>query len=146
MHEVRNVIAFKDHSEVDAEGNAKYPLPKEGQSIPDPEEPHDKKAHVWEPGTYLWYSKSHWAAVEKMMDMSRSLPDQKRQVEKLDSRRKLWKEYVEHSRKLGAESKAPVQPPSESVPSNRFWSWTPPTNPGPDPSYALLYCCSIPRF
>jgi hypothetical protein len=66
---------------------AKYPLPPEGQradEIPDANSESDtyerklreKEVKYWKEGWYLWYSKSRWAAQEKVDLMMHDLPTQ----------------------------------------------------------------------
>ena len=92
-HEVRNVLSFKSHRSIGADGKAKYPLPSEGQpqNVPkllggeqgdDPDEELNQRkpqsTKYWDEGWYLWMGKSRWAIQERTETMLLDLEQQQR--------------------------------------------------------------------
>lgn len=115
-HEVRNVIAFKRHEKADAEGNAKYPLPAEGQTAnlprllggrPDDSDSDDERptaqskptTKFWEEGWYFWTSTGRQAARDKMNMMQLDLQKQQKYSNLRQEQRELWQDYQESLRK-----------------------------------------------
>ncbi|KAF9501771.1 hypothetical protein BDN71DRAFT_1438440 [Pleurotus eryngii] len=113
-HEVRNIVSFRTHHNLDADGKAKYPLPKEGQpgNLPpylggtDPEgtesddhvrKPGDDKKY-WDEGWYLWYTKSSQGVWEKVWTMRRDLESQQQYEAAKDKRRDDWAEYQDYQK------------------------------------------------
>lgn len=109
-HEVRNIISFKSHRNVGADGKAKYPLPEEGQAVNLPRylggRPIDDSdtskplapaaVKHWDEGYYLWVSKGRWAAFEKTASMKLSLEKQQQAVLQKGYAKELWQDYQEH--------------------------------------------------
>lgn len=141
-HEVRNIIAFKKHKQVDPNGNASYPLPTEGQptNLPrilggktpeDPEDP-DYKPHppappkAWETGLYLWTGKGRQAAHAKLDSMSLDFERQQRLATMKDKRREVWQEYQDSLRQQNPNG-GPVQ--NDDI---RLWVPNVPPRPLPD--------------
>jgi len=94
-HEVRNVIAFKQHKQVDQSGKAAYPLPTEGQpaNLPrilggkPPEDHSNHNPKNWDEGLYLWTGKGPTAAHQKIDSMSLDFEHQRQVVEMRERRR-----------------------------------------------------------
>ena len=145
-HEVRNVISYKKHRNVDTEGKAKYPLPAEGQSanIPrylggnaaDDAEGRPKvvpgETKYWDEGWYLWTSNSRSAALQKTNTMMLDLERQQQLVAQQEQRREVWQDYQEHLKQAGNEGGeqnqsnggkwwGPIVPP-KVVPDTRYVS------------------------
>ena len=108
-HEVKNIVAFKNHRNVASDGKAKYPLPVEGQpeNIPrylggkpteddDAREPKVDGIKVWDEGWYLWTSDSRLAIHEKTDTMLMDLEQQWRLAEHWEQRREVWQDYQDH--------------------------------------------------
>lgn len=135
-HEVRNVLGFDRHRRAQADGSAKYPLPKEGQpSPPEPEDslkkllPEDTK--YWEEGWYLWYTKGKWAGIEKIDLMHRNLGEQEWWYQHLDKRRKEWDNWqkgkdprvngqAQGEMELGEQIPQRQSPPSRPIPNEQY--------------------------
>ncbi|KAF4567477.1 hypothetical protein EYR40_006481 [Pleurotus pulmonarius] len=129
-HEVRNIVSFRTHHNLDADGKAKYPLPKEGQpaNLPpylggtDPEsidnddhvrKPGDDKKY-WDEGWYLWYTKSSQGVWEKVWTMRRDLESQQQYEAAKDKRRQDWAEYQDYQ-------KEPKATPVDSPAPDKWW-------------------------
>lgn len=110
-HEVRNIVSFKSHRNVGADGKAKYPLPEEGQAVNlprflggrpvgDSDTSNKPLAPVavkhWDEGYYLWMSKGRWAAFEKTASMKLNLEKQQQTVLHVDHTKELLQDYQEH--------------------------------------------------
>jgi hypothetical protein len=163
-HEVRNVIAFKNHRNVDPKGNAKYPLPVEGQDRDTPEDselqpPPQKETKYWEEGLYVWMSKSKWAAQDHMSQMSLDLRGQISLAQRRASRHAIWNEYQLYLKRQNAvhTSGEPAQQQPVNVPAvmteeggsalhltpeerrltvdNKWYGPIIPPHPGPDLAY-----------
>ena len=108
-HEVKNIVAFKNHRNVAADGKTKYPLPVEGQpaNVPrylggmpteddDVREPTVDGIKVWDEGWYFWTSDSRLAIHEKTDTMLMDLEQQRRLAEHREQRREVWQDYQDH--------------------------------------------------
>jgi hypothetical protein len=85
---VKNVLSYKQHTNVGADGKAKYPLPAEGQpsNLPpvlggvapedDDEESAKKPTKYWDEGWYLWTGNTRKAMHEKTVTMRLNLENQ----------------------------------------------------------------------
>ncbi|KAF7315206.1 hypothetical protein MIND_00035000 [Mycena indigotica] len=139
-HEVRNVIQFKSHKEIGADGKARYPLPSEGQpinlpsylggkQIEDPE--HGRKSpgdvKYWDEGWYFWKSTTFLGAHDIISRLPLNLESQTRQEEIRIAKRKVWQDYQAFLRA--------GRPKSEE---NRWIGPVVPTNVGPDVSSQAL--------
>ena len=88
-------------------GQANYPLPPEGQHSHDilggalgeknPNTSSDVKH--WEEGWYLWFSKSRWAALERLDLMSWDLERQTSWMRLKEQRNKEWNEWQEREQR-----------------------------------------------
>ncbi|KZT00530.1 uncharacterized protein LAESUDRAFT_764523 [Laetiporus sulphureus 93-53] len=116
-HEVSRVIAAHDGQRSTA--TIKYPLPPEGQHAPgvidlitgetpehDGHGAHREEKH-WDEGYYLWFSKSRWAAQERIDLM---MNDLERQTEWERYKQRMTEEW-EHQQQRQRSFKG-VQPPS----------------------------------
>ncbi|KAF9526655.1 hypothetical protein CPB83DRAFT_857578 [Crepidotus variabilis] len=116
-HEVRNILSFKRHQSVGADGKAKYPLPYEGQSanLPrilggsskdDPDHsqqdtPASGSTKFWDEGWYLWTGKGRWASQQKAEQMMLDIPHQQRLDKMRESRKEIWQDYQEQLKNVG---------------------------------------------
>jgi len=157
-HEVCNVIAFKQHKQVDQSGKAAYPLPTEGQLANLPhilggEPPEDDSNHKpqlrhnsknWDKGLYLWTGKGPMAAHQKINSMSLDFEHQRQFVEMRQRRREMWQDYQDSLRQKNDAGKEDV----------RTWVPNVPPRPLPDTRCASpvfldvgqvmnLWCCSF---
>lgn len=147
MHEVRNVIAFKQHKEIDADGNAKYPLPLEGQDrikasgSGKPSHP-PKPVKYWEEGWYIWASKSYRATQEKLTLMAYDLPGQKRAMENRQKHTLAYKEFQEFLKKRNSGVPVDRHSFSTSVPHDELQNtkWWGPAIPQRVPDLHKLAC------
>ena len=129
-HEVRNVIAFKQHKQVDQSGKAAYPLPTEGQpaNLPrilggkPPEDHSNHNPKNWDEGLYLWTGKGPTAAHQKIDSMSLDFEHQRQVVEMRERRREVWQDYQDSLRQKNAAGKEDV----------RTWVPNVPPRPVPD--------------
>lgn len=109
-HEVRNVLSFKRHQSVGADGKARYPLPSEGQSanLPRvlggtpkddsedaPKVPTAGPTKYWDEGWYVWTGKGRFAGMEKIEKMILDLPLQQKLEKIRESRKEVWHDYEE---------------------------------------------------
>lgn len=143
-HEVKNVIAFKNHRNVAPDGKAKYPLPPEGQpaNIPrylggksaedgDARESNVDGPKMWDEGWYLWTSHSRLAIHEKTDTMLMDLEQQRRLAEHWEQRREVWQDYQDHLQN------APHNQDSEehNTQPSRWWGPIVPPRPVPEFRY-----------
>ncbi|KAF5354958.1 hypothetical protein D9756_005427 [Leucocoprinus leucothites] len=151
-HEVRNVIAFRKHKQVDQSGKAPYPLPAEGQALnlprifggkpqedaddPDYKPQPAQPPKTWDEGVYLWSGKGRMAAHEKMDSMSMDFERQRRVVEMKERRKEVWQDYQDSLRQ-----KNHIE--SEDV---RMWVPNVPPRPYPDTSSQSLLVPLPPDF
>nr|GAT57813.1 predicted protein [Mycena chlorophos] len=139
-HEVRNIVNFKNHKEIWADGKARYPLPPEGQpinlppylggrQIEDPEygrkSPGDVK--YWDEGWYLWKSSSFMGSHDTISRLPLNLPTQMRQEASRKDKRRVWQEYQDFLRS--------GKPPTSE---NKWLGPVVPPNVGPDASSEAL--------
>ncbi|KAJ7690753.1 hypothetical protein B0H17DRAFT_1064680 [Mycena rosella] len=135
-HEVRNILQFKSHREVDADGKARYPLPKEGQPInlprylggkptDDPEHGRKSPADIkyWDEGWYLWKTNSFLGVYSSIHMMPKTLEAQGLEESQKKAKRQLYKEYQEFLRS--------GQPRTQE---NKWLGPIVPPNFGPDPA------------
>ena len=129
-HEVCNVIAFKQHKQVDQSGKAAYPLPTEGQlanlsHILGGEPPEDDSNHKpqlrhnsknWDEGLYLWTGKGPMAAHQKINSMSLDFEHQRQFVEMRQRRREMWQDYQDSLRQKNDAGKEDVRTWVPNVP------------------------------
>jgi len=128
-HEVRNVIAFKQHKQVDQSGKATYRLPTEGQpaNLPrilggnPPEDTDDlnHKSHNsknWDEGLYIWTGQGPMAAHQKIDSMSSDFEQQRRVVEMRERRREVWQDYQDSLRQKNDADKEDVRTWVPNVP------------------------------
>ncbi|EAU91468.1 hypothetical protein CC1G_01957 [Coprinopsis cinerea okayama7 len=124
-HEVRNIVSFKRHSNVDAEGKAHYPLPAEGQPVnlprllggKAPEDPDDQPSSSksspntrnWEEGWYLWTSSSRRAALERMQLMSFDLEKQNAYRQQQEQRKEVWQDFQDRLKQGGVDKEELAQ-------------------------------------
>jgi len=127
-HEVQNAIAQENHNNgIYNRGNqttlehAKYPLPPEGQradEVPGGDLQSDryetklreKGAKHWEEGWYLWYSKSRWAAQEKIDLMMHDLAVHSNWYRHMAQQKAEWEQETK-----GKPDMAHWEPPSMGV-------------------------------
>lgn len=141
-HEVRNILQFKSHKELGADGKARYPLPPEGQpinlpaylggrQIEDPE--HGRKSpgdvRYWDEGWYLWKSTHPAASIQSMTRLPMNLPAQQRATADRIARSQTWDDYQTFL-KSG-------QPPTLE---NRWLGPVVPPSPVMDATCVLLSC------
>ncbi|KAL0955980.1 hypothetical protein HGRIS_002159 [Hohenbuehelia grisea] len=137
-HEVRNIISFRTHHNLDAEGKAKYPLPKEGHpshlpaylggSPPAHADAEDQvqqkrpgdEAKFWDEGWYLWVSKSPVAVWEKLVTMRRDLQSQETYEAAKEKRKQDWVEYQGYRKNNPADTTPPNQA-TDDASSSRWW-------------------------
>ncbi|TFK23930.1 hypothetical protein FA15DRAFT_670017 [Coprinopsis marcescibilis] len=116
-HEVRNIVSFKRHRDVDAEGKASYPLPAEGQpaNLPRllggkvPEETDDDRSSsskgpatkTWQEGWYFWTSASAKAATERHYMMTLDLEKQHQFKKNQEQQREVWQDFQNELQKGG---------------------------------------------
>jgi len=129
-HEVRNVIAFKQHKQVDPTGKAAYPLPTEGQPANLPRilggnPPEDDSNHKpqplhnsknWDKGLYFWTGQGPMAAHQKIDSMSLDFEQQRRVVEMRERRREVWQDYQDSLRQKNDAGKEDVRTWVPNVP------------------------------
>lgn len=132
-HEVQKTIKrnnYNDSNEPTQE-YVKYPLPPEGQRT---DEMHDGELEsdqyerklregdvkYWEEGWYLWYSKSRWAAQEKLELMMHDLPVHANWYRHMSKQRSDWERESRGKNDLGD-----WEPPTMRM--------TPPRHPFNDP-------------
>ncbi|TFK44862.1 hypothetical protein BDQ12DRAFT_702199 [Crucibulum laeve] len=114
-HEVRNIVAFKRHTNLGPDGKARYPLPAEGQSQNLPrylggkpsEDPNANSpstatvrspsssadAKCWDEGWYLWTSNSSMGVHEKLENMGYDLARQQKHTTVHEYRKEVWQDY-----------------------------------------------------
>ena len=155
-HEVRNVLSFKRHNQVDAEGQAKYPLPAEGQpaNLPrilggspplnDDDDDEDENGlsrrpssappkKNWQEGWYFWTTSDSWGSLDHLSRMQRSLASQHRQDQQREKKRAVWHEYEEY---LDRSTEDPrVLEPGKN---DKWFGHIVPPRPTPDTSCVLL--------
>lgn len=141
-HEVRNIIAFKNHRNVGPDGKARYSLPSEGQPVnlprilggkpaedPDapPTKPTPDTTKHWNEGWYVWTTHDRFAIHEKLDSMKMDLEQQQRVEESREQRKEVWQDYQDHLQKAanGEES-------HENGESSRFWGAIVPLRPLPE--------------
>ncbi|KIY68061.1 hypothetical protein CYLTODRAFT_351948 [Cylindrobasidium torrendii FP15055 ss-10] len=128
-HEVRNILAFRHHQAVDEEGQARYPLPAEGQTVnipkllggkppePDKEPGPIPPKRFWEEGWYFWTSTTPQAALEHMATMHFDLRKQQQREAYKDKRKATWIEYQQFiERKQDANPEAAAKFHGKIVP------------------------------
>ncbi|KAK7045642.1 hypothetical protein VNI00_007475 [Paramarasmius palmivorus] len=118
-HEVRNLVSFKRHKELGADGKAKYPLPPEGQptNIPRllggkppvdttededddddfpssmPSKPAPPEVKYWDEGWYLWSTSSYFGSLRKLSMMKHDLEGEQRVLSQRKMAEAQWMEY-----------------------------------------------------
>ncbi|KAF8161245.1 hypothetical protein B0H34DRAFT_857717 [Crassisporium funariophilum] len=157
-HEVQNILSFKRHQVLGADGKAKYPLPKEGQSsnLPrilggtsknDSEDQSQSRAtssgstKYWDEGCYLWTGKSRWAMLQKTDNMMLDLQKQQQAETMRERRKEVWHDYQEHL-KHGAGDQSSEQPET----NGKWWGPIIPSKPIPDTSSLSLLVPLPPDF
>ncbi|KAK0454624.1 hypothetical protein EV421DRAFT_1700423 [Armillaria borealis] len=151
-HEVRNILSFRRHQDVDEEGKAKYPLPAEGQPVnmprylggkastdtddePTPQPERSRGTKYWDEGWYLWTSSSHISSVEKIQMMKYDLRGQVRREHYKEQRKATWQEYQQFIER----NAQPVHFPLPDGEHNKWWGAIVPPPPIPDTSsHSLL--------
>lgn len=147
-HEVKNIVAFKNHRNVASDGQAKYPLPPEGQpaNVPrylggKPTEDHDTResaadgTKVWDEGWYLWTSRSRFAIHEKTDTMVMDLEQQRRLAEHWEQRREVWQDYQDHLQNVSQNHDGED---SHNRQPSRWWGPIVPPRPLPEHRCAAL--------
>jgi hypothetical protein len=139
-HEVRNVMGFDRHRRAQADGTAKYPLPKEGQPRPLDAEDSLKKllpedTRYWEEGWYIWHTKGKWAGIEKIDLMHRNLGEQEWWYQHLEKRRKEWDNWQKGKDPRANEQAQAEMEVGEQAPQRQ----NPPNRPIPNQSYAIHF-------
>lgn len=146
-HEVRNIVSFRRHQDVDEEGKAKYPLPAEGQPVnmprylggkastdaddePTPQPERGRGTKYWDEGWYLWTSSSHISSVEKIQMMKYDLRGQVRREHYKEQRKATWQEYQQFIER----NAQPVHSPLPDGEHNKWWGAIVPPPPIPDTS------------
>ncbi|KAJ8514442.1 hypothetical protein ONZ45_g7996 [Pleurotus djamor] len=138
-HEVRNIVSFRTHRNVDAEGKAKFLLPKEGQpeNLPkylggiDHEDEEDEErsqpsrqkgdaAKYWDEGWYFWHTKSSQGVWEKVLTMRRDLESQQQYDVAKDKRKQDWEQYQEYLKEVQGAA-ARTQPSTEARAPDRWY-------------------------
>ncbi|KAJ7076853.1 hypothetical protein B0H15DRAFT_862960 [Mycena belliarum] len=133
-HEVRNILQFKSHKDVGADGKARYPLPQEGQPIhlprylggrptDDPEHGRKSPADIkyWDEGWYVWKTNTCLGVYRSISLMPKTLEGQVKADLHVKAQRQQWKEYQEFVR-------------SGQPPENKWLGPVIPPNLGPDPA------------
>lgn len=124
-HEVRNLLSFKQHTEVGPDGKAKYLLPEEGQpsNLPrifggiakDSDDGHKSSASPkhWSEGWYLSAGHGKWVVLERTEMMMLDLKQQKKLEAMRQSRKEVWQDYQDKLKQnIGEESQAGTPPPA----------------------------------
>ncbi|KAL0581332.1 hypothetical protein V5O48_000708 [Marasmius crinis-equi] len=165
-HEVRNIIAFKQHEEIGPDGKAKYPLPVEGQpaNIPrflggkrpveeDEEDedyiPRTKPARpetkYWDEGWYFWSSSTFHSAMHKLWGMSMDFEATKRMEQRREMDRMRWLEYQQFlERNADARDSGLLSQPPDGEDS-KWYGLKAPTRPVPpvDTDHTILLPLSL---
>lgn len=141
---MKNIVSFKSHRNVGADGKAKYPLPAEGQpaNVPrflggkpleDPEEVRQQatadSTKTWDEGWYLWTSQSRLAIHEKTDSMMMDLAQQRRHARRWEQRKEVWQDYQDHLQKAPGGVDPEV---STSAEASRWWGAIVPPRPIPE--------------
>jgi hypothetical protein len=143
-HEVRNIISYRQHKNVDLEGKAKYKLPTEGQldNIPrllggnSPAREDDEDAappprtdpKFWDEGWYLWTSSSTSASLDKIASMRGDFASHERLEQIKGQRARTWNEYQEYLERKGISGRIDEERDS------KWYGHIKPTQPTPDES------------
>ncbi|KAG5642122.1 hypothetical protein DXG03_003593 [Asterophora parasitica] len=144
-HEVKNIIAFKTHRNLNADGKAMYPLPSEGQpaSLPrilggkptdestaPPQKTPPEAVKHWDEGWYLWTTQSRLAIHEKTDSMMMDLERQQRANARFEERREVWQDYQDHLAKVASDPEHGQAP--ENGKSSKWWGPIAPQRPIPE--------------
>ncbi|KAF5380385.1 hypothetical protein D9615_004715 [Tricholomella constricta] len=145
-HEVKNIIAFKTHRNLNPDGKALYPLPSEGQpanlprilggkpvedlDTPPQATPSEPVKH-WDEGWYLWTTQSRLAIHEKTDSMMMDLERQQRVNKRYEQRREVWQDYQDHLEKVAED---PVCDDAQRNGETSKW-WGPIVPPRPIPEF-----------
>ncbi|KAF8070771.1 hypothetical protein FPV67DRAFT_1624508 [Lyophyllum atratum] len=144
-HEVKNIISFKTHRNLDPEGKALYPLPSEGQPVnvprilggkpvEDRDSPSKKSSPEsvkhWDEGWYLWTTQSRLAIHEKTDSMMMDLERQQKVNKRYEERREVWQDYQDHLEKTSGLPEG--DEPQLNGESSKWWGPIVPPQPLPD--------------
>lgn len=145
-HEVRNVITYKQHKNVGADGKAQYPLPTEGQpdNVPrllggsapvlqdDEDEDGRQRARSdpkhWDEGWYLWTSSSATASLDKISAMRGDFAAHQKLEELKERRTRTWNEYQEYLERKGLSGRI------DDERDSKWFGHLKPSKPTPDES------------
>lgn len=137
-HEVRKSLLNAEHttdnlfdkSKRTTPETTKYPLPPEGQRADEVYEGQterdryeqklrEKGAKYWEEGWYVWYSKSRWAAQEKVDLMMHDLPTQVGWWRHMAKQKEEWGKFNADGNAGWGDGEPPtmtIAPPPRSIP------------------------------